>query len=191
MMEAVLTPSFASSSSAAQLHEFTFNKLPSLHTSVKSSSWGIRKQYALLISLSVFIWLTCNRLGQPHCLDDVFKSIRVGFLKGNQGMTCFHTPLRSPLRPLREKDWTPVKDQSKTQKMHRELLQSKQQNQEDHPHHSDSQWVVVSTDWLYFNLTSFFCLQQLIEWIYCIHKSEQKQKQEQRSWVGNHLSLRI
>lgn len=68
MMEAVLTPSFASSSSAAQLHEFTFNKLPSLHTSVKSSSRGIHKQYALLISLSVFIWLTCNRLGQPIAL---------------------------------------------------------------------------------------------------------------------------
>lgn len=38
MMEAMLTLAFASSSSAAQLHEFTFNKLPSLHTSVKSSS---------------------------------------------------------------------------------------------------------------------------------------------------------
>lgn len=120
MMEAVLTPSFASSSSAAQLHEFTFNKLPSLHTSVKSPSWGLRKQYALLISLSVFIWWTCTRLGQPRCLDDALKSIRVGFYRG---MTCFRASLCTLLRPRGEgggnkktNEWSSGKDQSNSPK---------------------------------------------------------------------------
>lgn len=85
MMEAVLTPSFASSSSAAQLHEFTFNKLPSLHTSVKSSSRGIHKQYALLISLSVFIWLTCNQLGQPIALMMHLKAYQGRLFKRKSG----------------------------------------------------------------------------------------------------------
>lgn len=106
-------------------------------------------------------------------------------------MTRFHSTLRSPLRPQREKDWTPAKDQSKTQKMHQELPKQKQQNQEDPPHHSDSQWVVVSTDWEDFNLTRFPCLQELIEWIYCIHKGEKNDLSKEGSSVGNYLSLSV
>lgn len=103
-------------------------------------------------------------------------------------MTCFHTPLHSPLRPQREKDWTPLKDQSKTLKKHQELPKPKQQYQEDHPHHSDSQWVVVSTDWVNFNSASSCLLSTIVNWMNILYKRE-KQHSKQRSSVRNDLSL--
>lgn len=73
-------------------------------------------------------------------------------------MTCFRTPLRSPLRPQgggggRERLNCTEKTNQKTPKTRQGLPKPEQQTREDRPHPGAAQWAVVRIDWVEFQFS--------------------------------------